>query len=71
MEKTTWSLVSRGSSYLIARNYSPTPFSLIRLCALVFAADMAAGVGPAREPKRRLNMDVMVGEIWGGYMGER
>lgn len=29
---------------------------------LVFAADMVAGEGPAKEPKRRVKMDVMVGE---------
>lgn len=38
----------------------PTAFSLTRPWALVFAADMAAGEGAAKVPKRREKRDVMV-----------
>lgn len=44
----------------------PTPFSLIICCALALAADVMAGDGceeaAAKEPKRRENMDAMVGD---------
>jgi hypothetical protein len=39
----------------------PTGFSFTRVSALVFAADIAAGEGPAKDPKRRVKMKEMVG----------
>lgn len=41
---------------------SPTPFSLMIFSALTLAADMAAGE-VATEPKRRRNMEAMVGNF--------
>lgn len=40
---------------------SPTPFSLMMLWVLVLAADIVAGEGAAKVPKRRENMDAMMG----------
>ena len=48
----------------------PTALSLMMPWALVLAADMAAGVGPAKDPKRREKMEEMVGNWglrWRGY----
>lgn len=42
------------------QDYIPTGFSLISDWALVFAADMAAGDGPAKVPKNRERKEVMV-----------
>lgn len=39
---------------------TPTGFSLISDWALVFAADMAAGEGPANVPKNRDRKEVIV-----------
>ena len=43
----------------------PTPFSWIKFWALVFAADIAAGDGPAKEPNRRVKREVILGEFDG------
>jgi len=45
----------------------PTPFSSMMLWALTFAADIAAGDVGVKDPKRRRNMEAMVGNWCLGY----
>lgn len=46
----------------------PTPFSLIKVWALVLAAADMVGEGAAKEPKRRVKMEEMVAVLTGSLI---